>query len=138
MRRTVGVVAALAVLAGAAGWWQSGARWRGELYCFAQPGQVWEMGAVPAGAAPGCPDSRSVRAEVRAGQTRVEQFTFPDWQPGAVLDVLKAGGFTQLTARPDDGVQFEVVLTRGRERVLYLAAHQGAGTLVTLSSTPAR
>ncbi|GAA5448306.1 hypothetical protein Ddep01_02070 [Deinococcus depolymerans] len=138
LKGVVWVVAALALLVCAGAWWQSGARWRGDLYCFEQPGRVWGLAAVPAGGTPICPESRTVRAEVRAGQTRVEQFTFPGWQPEAVLNVLKAGGFTQLTARPDDGVQLEVVLTRGRERVMYLAAHQGPGTFVTVSSAPAR
>ncbi|MBZ9714609.1 hypothetical protein [Deinococcus multiflagellatus] len=131
------LVALLLVCAGAV-WWASGARWRGALYCFEQPGQVWGVAPMPAGATPTCPESRSVRAEVRAGQTRLEQYLFSDWQPEAVLKRLEDAGFARLTTRPDDGVQLEVVLTRGQERVLYIAEHRGAGTLVHVGSTPVR
>ncbi|WP_221088418.1 hypothetical protein [Deinococcus aquaedulcis] len=131
-------VALLAVLLGTAAWWQSGARWRGALYCFERPGQVWGLSPLPAGATPTCPESRTVRAEIRAGQTRLEQYLFSDWQPEAVLKRLEDAGFSRLTTRPDDGIQFEVVLTRGRERVLYIAEHRGAGTLVHVGGTPVR
>ncbi|GAA5435824.1 hypothetical protein M8445_11480 [Deinococcus aquaticus] len=137
MRGVVWVVAALVLLAGAGAWWQSGARWRGDLYCFEQPGRVWGLAAVPAGGTPTCPESRTVRAEIRSGNTRLEQFAFPQWQPDAVLDVLRAGGFTRFTERPDDGIQREIVLLRGQERLTFIAEHQGAGMLVHLSGVPA-
>ncbi|WP_107136795.1 hypothetical protein [Deinococcus arcticus] len=140
MKRPLVVFAAavLLVLAGAAAWWQGGARWRSALYCFEEPGQVWGLAPLPAGATPACPESRTVRAEVRAGQTRIEQYLFADWQPETVLKRLERGGFARLTTRPDDGIQFEAVLTRGRERVLYIAEHRGAGTLVHVGGTPVR
>ncbi|UBV41512.1 hypothetical protein LAJ19_07485 [Deinococcus taeanensis] len=121
------------LVAGAAGWWQTGARWRGPLYCFEQAGLVWGLSPIPAGVAASCPESRTVRAEVRAGRARLEQFTLPGWAPDTLMRPLLAGGFTVLRALPDDGVQVEAILTRGQERVLYTAAHQGEGTFVTLS-----
>ncbi|GGK92163.1 hypothetical protein GCM10010844_08290 [Deinococcus radiotolerans] len=115
-------------------WWQGGARWRGELYCFADPARVWGTAALPVGATPSCPASQGVRREVRSGQTRVEQFTLARWEPRAIRDLLTAQGFAVTHELPDDGVQAEAVLTRQGETVLHTAAHQGAGTFVTLSS----
>jgi hypothetical protein len=130
------VAAALAILAVLGGviWWQSGSRWRGELYCFADPALVWGVADRPADLIPSCPPSRGVRREVRSGQTRVEQFTLPRWDPVLVRDLLTARGFAVAHALPDDGIQAEAVLTRAGETVLYTAAHQGQGTFVTLSS----
>ncbi|MBZ9749626.1 hypothetical protein K7W42_01985 [Deinococcus sp. HMF7604] len=136
--RILGPLLTLMVLLAGAAWWQSGARWRGALYCAEQPGQVWGVAPIPAGATLLCPESSSVRAEVRRGDTRIEQYLFADWQPETLLRLLEAEGFTRLSTRPDDGIQFEAVLTSGRERVLYIAEHRGEGTLVNLGGTPMR
>lgn len=127
-------VLALCAAAGGAAWWQGGARWRGDLYCFADATQVWGVAARPADATPLCPASQSVRREVRSGQTRVEQFTLPRWDPQALRELLTAQGYAVTHALPDDGIQVEAVLSRAGETVLYTAAHQGEGTFVTLSS----
>ncbi|WP_119672940.1 hypothetical protein [Deinococcus sp. RM] len=126
-------LAVLAVLGGVV-WWQSGARWRGELYCFADPARVWGVAERPADLTPSCPSSQGVRREVRSGQTHVEQFTLARWDPALVRDLLTARGYAVAHALPDDGIQVEAVLTRAGETVLFTAAHQGAGTFVTLSS----
>ncbi|GGR80611.1 hypothetical protein [Deinococcus sedimenti] len=128
----------LLVVVGVTAWWQTGSRWRGDQYCFTQPGRVWGTAPMPAGATPSCPASQGVRREVRRGETRVEQFTLSTWQPRALQDALVAEGFTVTRARPDDGIQVEAMLTRAGETVLYTAAHQGEGTFVTLSSSGQR
>lgn len=130
----VAAVLALCAAAGGVVWWQGESRWRGELYCFADPARVWGVAPRPPGVTPSCPASRGVRREVRSGQTRVEQFTLPGWAPQQVRELLTAQGFVVAHALPDDGIQVEAVLTRAGETVLYTAAHQGEGTFVTLSS----
>lgn len=107
------------------------------MYCIARPGQVWGLGPVPAGAAPGCPQSQSYRREVREGFSRVEQYTLPGWRPRALLPVFEKAGFVSHPLMNDSGQSFAVLLNRGPEQVQYAADLQPNGeTLIGLSGKP--
>lgn len=113
------------------------ARTRGPLYCLETRGQVWSLGAVPAGAVPGCPESRSYRQEVRSGFARVEQYTLRGWRPRALLPVFTAAGYVP-QGQAEDAGGYTVFLSRAGERVQYVADRQPGGkTRITLSGRPA-
>lgn len=115
-----------------------GGRWQGPLYCIARPGQLWAgaAGALPAAAMPECPASDSYRREIRSGQSQVELYRLPGWQPGVLLEQLKRAGYVQETDDPINPGIYSAFLRRGSERVQYLAVREGATTLVTLSGRP--
>ncbi len=133
------VLAILAVLGTIGGTWLAReAGGRGPLYCIGKPGTVWNGAApLPPGSQPECPQSDSYRAEVRAGDTRVEQYRVPGWQPRALLPVLKAGGYLQLTDEPIGASIYSAFLGRaGVPQIQYLAQRDDDGTLITLSGSP--
>lgn len=114
------------------------ARWRGPLYCIERAGQLWggQAGALPPGFSPQCPATASYRAEVRRGETRVEQYTAAGWQPRALLGALRGAGWTQLSDEPVSARTYVAFLERGGVQIQYLADRTGAGTLITLSGRP--
>ncbi|MFC4425785.1 hypothetical protein [Deinococcus navajonensis] len=124
----------LLLLTGGGLWQVREARWRGPLYCVQTPGQVWGAAPVPRGATPVCPASQTVRTEVRRGETRIEQYELPGWQPTPVLKALQANGYAVVSRIPDDGIQEAAVLSRGAERLTYVADRMNGNTLVSLST----
>lgn len=116
----------------------NGGRWQGPLYCISRPGQLWagRAGTTPTDAVPDCPASDSYRREVRSGQSQVELYRLPGWQPRALLEQLKRAGYAQETDDPINPGTYSAFLRRGTERVQYLATREGATTLVTLSGRP--
>lgn len=124
----------LAALLGTLAFWSvRESRWRSPLYCLAAPGQVWGTAPLPAAAEPTCPDSNTVRAEVRRGQTRTEQFILPPDQPETLLRLMQGAGYAVVSRHPDDGIQLEAVLQKGPDQVAYFAEHQPGRTFVTLT-----
>lgn len=111
---------------------------RGPLYCVSQPGTLWNgVAPLPSGFGPECPQSNSYRAEVRSGDTRVEQYRVPGWQPRALLPAMKAGGYLQITDEPIGPGNYSAFLGRaGVPEVQYVANQQGDTTLITLSGRP--
>lgn len=103
------------------------------LYCFADPAQVWGMSPLPADAQPECPDSDTVRSEVRSGKTRIEQFALPAGQPETILKLMQGAGYAVVSRKPDDGIQLEAILRKGGDQVMYFAEHQPGRTFVTLT-----
>lgn len=103
------------------------------LYCFADPAQVWGMSPLPADAQPECPDSNTVRGEVRSGKTRIEQFALPSDQAETVLKLMQGAGYAVVSRKPDDGIQLEAILRKGGDQVMYFAEHQPGRTFVTLT-----
>lgn len=75
-------------------------RWRSPAYCIERRGQLWngEAGGLPPGYRPQCPASASYRAEVRRGETRVEQYVTTGWRPDELAAQFKAQGFRELDA----------------------------------------
>lgn len=96
-------------------------------------GQVWGVASLPADAQPECPDSDTVRAEVRSGQTHIEQFALPADQAETVLKLMQSAGYAVVSRKPDDGIQLEAILKKGNEQVMYFAEHQPGRTFVTLT-----
>jgi hypothetical protein len=132
-------LAALAVLGAVAGVWLAReVGGRGPLYCIEQSGTLWNgVAPLPPGFQPECPQSNSYRAEVRAGESRVEQYRLPGWQPRALLPALKAGGYLQITDEPIGLGNYSAFLGRaGVPEIQYLANRQGDMTLITLSGRP--
>lgn len=115
-------------------------RWRGPLHCIEQPGQVWGLSPLPAGATPGCPQSRSYRQEVREGFARVEQDTLAGWRPRALLPAWQRAGF--VSAGQADGIyadedEYADFLRRGQQQLQDVAERlPGAVTRITLSGRP--
>lgn len=111
---------------------------RGPLYCIEQPGTLWNgVAPLPPGLQPECPQSRSYRAEVRAGQSRVEQYRVPGWQPRVLMSALKQGGYLQITDDPIGPGNYAAFLGRaGVPELQYLANQEGETTLITLSGQP--
>ncbi|GGI77054.1 hypothetical protein GCM10010914_09170 [Deinococcus wulumuqiensis] len=103
------------------------------LYCFADPAQVWGVSPLPADAQPECPDSDTVRGEVRSGKTRIEQFALPADQAETVLKLMQGAGYAVVSRKPDDGIQLEAILRKGGDQVMYFAEHQPGRTFVTLT-----
>ena len=103
------------------------------LYCFADPAQVWGMSPLPADAQPECPDSDTVRGEVRSGKTRIEQFALPADQAETVLKLMQGAGYAVVSRKPDDGIQLEAILRKGGDQLMYFAEHQPGRTFVTLT-----
>lgn len=124
-------VAVLLVLGGL--WLARESRWQRPLYCFADPAQVWGVSPLPADAQPECPDSDTVRGEVRSGKTRIEQFALPAGQPETVLKLMQGAGYAVVSRKPDDGIQLEAILRKGGDQVMYFAEHQPGRTFVTLT-----
>ena len=96
------------------------------------------MAPLPAGATATCPESPTVREEVRSGSTRLEQYELSGWQPEPVLRALQAGGFRILSRVPDDGIQDAAVLIRQAgsqdEQVTYVADRMNGNTLVSITA----
>lgn len=139
-RRAAGGIILVPVLLGIGWgvWWTRTAQIRGPLYCIEQPRTVWNgVARLPAGFQPECPQSRSYRAEVRSGQSRVEQYRVPGWQPRVLIPALKQGGYLQITDEPIGPGNYSAFLGRaGVPEVQYLASLQGDTTLITLSGRP--
>lgn len=114
------------------------ARWRGPLYCIERAGQLWggQAGALPPGFRPQCPATASYRAEVRLGETRVEQYAAAGWQPRALIPALRAAGWQQLSDEPVNAGTYVAFLERGGAQLQYLADRTEAGTRITLSGRP--
>lgn len=130
---------AVAVLATVAGVYLAReSRWRGPLYCIEKTGSVWNGAApLPPGFQPECPQSNSYRAEVRSGDTRVEQYRVQGWQPRALNAAMKAGGYIQITDEPIGPGNYSAFLGRaGVPEIQYLANQEGDTTLITLSGRP--
>ena len=125
------LAAALLLLGGV--WFARESRWQRPLYCFERPGQVWGVAAQPEHAVPTCPESDTVRGEVRRGQTRIEQFTLPAGQPETLLRLMQSAGYAVVSRKPDDGIQLEVILRKGGDQVMYFAEHHPESTFVTLT-----
>ncbi|GGL99461.1 hypothetical protein GCM10010841_05010 [Deinococcus aerophilus] len=119
-------------------WFAREARWQGALYCIERPGMLWkDVAAVPDIAQPECPSSRSYRQEVRAGESRVEQYRLPGWQPRALVPLLGQGGYRQITDEDIGPGNYAAFLGRaGVPELQYLAAQEGDTTLITLSGRP--
>lgn len=117
-------------------WVQEG-RWRSPLYCISAPGTLWG-GLVPLPPAfePRCPPSQSYRREVRAGQSRVEQYRVAGWQPRAVADLLKAAGYVLIEDELKSSDHYSAFLGRVVPAELhYTAVRDGDGTLITVSGS---
>ncbi|WP_415788090.1 hypothetical protein [Deinococcus saxicola] len=119
-------------------WLTRTAQGRGPMYCIEQPGTLWNGTApLPSGLQPECPQSRSYRVEVRAGDSRVEQYRLPGWQPRALLPAMKAGGYLQITDESIGPGNYAAFLGRaGVPELQYLANQEGETTLITLSGRP--
>lgn len=132
MRPLLAVAGALALLCGCA------ERQDSATYCIQTPGKVWGVAPLPAGATATCPESPTVREEVRSGSTRLEQYELSGWQPEPVLRALQAGGFRILSRVPDDGIQDAAVLIRQAgsqdEQVTYVADRMNGNTLVSITA----
>ena len=132
MRPLLAVAGALALLCGCA------ERQGSATYCIQTPGKVWGVAPLPAGATATCPESPTVREEVRSGSTRLEQYELSGWQPEPVLRALQAGGFRILSRVPDDGIQDAAVLIRQAgsqdEQVTYVADRMNGNTLVSITA----
>lgn len=128
------VLLLLAALLGTLAFWTvRESRWNSPLYCRAAPGQVWGAAPLPAEAQPECPDSDTVRAEVRRGQTRIEQFALPANQAETILKLMQGAGYAVVSRKPDDGIQLEAILRKDNDQVTYFAEHQPGRTFVTLT-----
>lgn len=136
--RTLAAVAAVALLALGVWWVAAERRWQSELYCIERPGTLWNgLAPLPPGLTPECPTySRSYRQEIRRGQSRVEMYRLPGWQPRALLDEFRGAGFRQLTDDPIAPGNYAAFLLRDGEEVQYLATQEGATTLITISGPP--
>ncbi|MBB5362610.1 hypothetical protein [Deinococcus humi] len=136
----LGAVLAILAALGAIGgvWLAREAGGRGPLYCIEQSGTVWNgVAPLPPGFQPECPQSDSYRAEVRAGDARVEQYRVPGWQPRALLPAIKAGGYGQLSDELIGTGNYSAFLGRaGAPEIQYLATQEGDTTLITLSGRP--
>lgn len=132
MRGLLAVAGALALLCGCA------ARDSSATYCIQTPGQVWGVAPLPAAATATCPESPTVREEVRSGTTRLEQYELSGWQPEPVLRALQDGGFRILSRIPDDGIQDAAVLIRESgghdEQLTYVADRMNGNTLVSITA----
>ena len=136
-RRTL----ALALLGGAlvsvpTGWWLADSlRWRSPLYCIETPGTLWNgLAPLPVGLSPTCPDSQSYRREVRAGESRVEQYLVSGWQPLVAAQVLRDKGFVLLDDELWEATHYSAFMGRAVPAELhYTAVQQRSNTLITIS-----
>lgn len=134
---TLTAVAVAALLALGAWWLAAERRWQSALYCIGQPGTLWNgLVPLPNGLQPECPASRSYRQEVRQGESRVEQYRLPGWQPKALLDPLRQAGYRPLTDDPIAPGNYAAFLDRQGRMLHYLATLEGQTTLITLSGRP--
>lgn len=135
---TLAAVAAAALLVLGVGWFAAERRWQSDLFCIERPGTLWNgMAPLPSGLVPECPTySRGYRQEIRRGQSRVEMYRLPGWQPRALLDEFRGAGFRQLTDDPIAPGNYAAFLLRGGEELQYLATQEGATTLITISGPP--
>lgn len=88
---------------------------------------------LPTGYSPRCPTSESYRAEVRRGETRVEQYVTSGWHPAQLAAQLKAQGFGELDAELINPGLYEAILEDARGKVYYLATRQGDTTEITIN-----
>lgn len=118
------------------GWWLlDTVRWRSPLYCIGQAGTLWNgLAPLPDGLTPTCPNSDSYRQEVRAGESRVEQYLVSGWQPLVAAQVLKAKGYVLLDDELMAANHYSAFMGRTLPAELhYTAVQQGAQTLITIS-----
>ncbi|MPY68258.1 hypothetical protein F8S09_16500 [Deinococcus sp. SDU3-2] len=129
------LILSLLALVGAGTYVATELRWRSPTYCIERRGQVWngEAGALPTDYRPQCPASSSYRAEVRRGDTRVEQYVTSGWHPEALAEQFKAQGFRELDAELITPGLYEVILEKSNGKVYYLAARQGDVTEITIN-----
>ena len=131
------LAAALLALALAAFWWGLQGRAPGELWCIGRPGTVWNgLAPLPAGVTPECPGSQSYREEVRRGESRIEQYRVPGWQPRALVPVLTAAGYRQLTDEDINVGNYAAFFDRGGDLLQYVAAREGESTLIGIGGQP--
>lgn len=132
-----GTLALLGVvlLSGLAVVWGQEARWRSPLYCISVPGTLWNgLAPLPPSVEPLCPQAQSYRREVRAGQSRVEQYRVAGWQPRAVADLLKTSGYSLIEDELRGADHYSAFLGRVVPAELhYTAVRDGEGTLITVS-----
>lgn len=116
-------------------WTATELRWRSPTYCIEQRGGLWngEGGALPAGYGPQCPTTASYRADVRRGDTRVEQYVTAGWRPDALAAQLRAHGFREFYAELLNPGLYEAMLEGPQGQVYYLATLQGGTTEITIS-----
>lgn len=138
--RPVPLVLAVALLGlvGLGGWWFGvERRWQGDLFCIERPGTLWNgLAPLPPGLTPECPTySRTYRAEIRRGESRVEMYRLPGWQPKVLLDPFRSASYRQLT---DDALpgNYTAFLDRGGDVLQYHAVQEGDTTLITISGKP--
>ena len=113
-------------------------RWRSAFYCIERPGELWggEAGPLPAGFTPGCSPSNSLRADVRRGAVRAEQYTAPGWRPRALEAALLGAGFALLDEEFVSPNLYEAFFRRGGKKLYYLASRQNGYTAFTLNGAP--
>lgn len=135
MPRPVLLVLVLVALVGVTAYAATELRWRSPTYCIEQRGQLWngEAGALPSGYRPQCPASGSYRAEVRRGDTRVEQYLISGWRPDELAAQFKAQGFRELDAELINPELYEAILERSKGKVYYLATRRGDTTEITIN-----
>ena len=135
----------LALLGGAlvatpVGWWvQTEAPWARPLYCIEQPGMLWGgLAPLPPDFTPQCPQNASYRQEVRAGESRVEQYLVPGWHPRAAAQVLATAGYILIDDELSASNHYSAFLGRITPAELhYTAIRQAQNTLITISGSPA-
>ncbi|WP_295814100.1 hypothetical protein [uncultured Deinococcus sp.] len=136
-RRVVGALALLgaALIAGLTLVWVQEGRWRSPLYCISAPGTLWNgLAPLPPAFEPRCPPSQSYRREVRAGQSRVEQYRVAGWQPRAVADLLRSAGYVLIEDELRGADHYSAFLGRTVPAELhYTAVRDGDDTLITVS-----
>ena len=110
-------------------------RWRSPAYCIERRGRLWngEAGGLPPGYRPQCPASASYRAEVRRGETRVEQYVTTGWRPDELAAQFKAQGFRELDAELINPGLYEAILEKAKGKIYYLATRQGDTTEITIN-----
>ncbi|MVN88918.1 hypothetical protein GO986_19435 [Deinococcus sp. HMF7620] len=121
------------------GWWLADTlRWRSPLYCIERPGTLWNgLTPLPAGLTPTCPNSASYRQEVRAGESRVEQYLVPGWQPLAAAQGLREKGYVLLDDELMAPDHYSAFMGKTLPAELhYTAVKQGDQTLITISGLP--
>ncbi|MBZ9752884.1 hypothetical protein K7W42_18760 [Deinococcus sp. HMF7604] len=121
------------------GWWLADTlRWRSPLYCIERPGTLWNgLTPLPSGLTPTCPNSASYRQEVRDGESRVEQYLVPGWQPLAAAETLRAKGYVLLDDELMAPDHYSAFMGKTLPAELhYTAVKQGNQTLITISGAP--
>lgn len=83
-----------------------------------------------------CPTSASYHAEVRGGETQVEQYVAPGWQPTGLVQQFLRAGYAQLDGEYVNDGLYEAFLDKAGRRVYLLATRQGEQTVLTLNGSP--